>query len=132
MRRGAGHRGGRGNAGVKKHRKSWYLAKNPSALVKKGRGRPDVPVTLPRAVNVRSLEAMSEELLARGIAERREGKIHVKLSTLGYDKLLGGGSVRNAWAITAKSCSKIAAEKVIEAGGEILPEGDSEASEESV
>lgn len=126
MRRGAGHRGGRGNAGIKKHNKTWYLTHDPSALVHKGPGRPDVPRTIPRSVNIRTLEENAEDLIAKGIAERKEGKVSLDLSRLGYDKLLGAGVIRNAWLIRAAGASKTAARKVSEAGGEILTASESE------
>ncbi len=131
MRRGAGHRGGRGNAGIKKHNKTWYLTHDPSALVAKGKGRPDVPVTIPRSVNVRSLEERLEGLLASGLVEKKAKKIHADLSKMGYDKLLGAGVAKNAWVITAGSASKKAVEKVSEAGGEVILPTPASESEES-
>lgn len=127
MRRGAGHRGGRGNAGIKKHNKTWYLTHDPSALVHKGPGRPDVPRRIIRAINIGTLEDMVDELLEEGLAEKKEKKIHLDLSKLGYDKLLGAGVARSAWVITAAGASKTASRKVSEAGGEVLPPAESEA-----
>ena len=122
-RRGAGHRGGRGNAGIKKHYKSWYLAKDPSALVKKGDGRPRILARLPRAVNIGTLEERLESLLSQGIAKEVDGKIHIDLAEAGYDRLLGAGVVRRPWVIKAGAASRTAVEKVSAAGGEVVTEG---------
>jgi large subunit ribosomal protein L15 len=122
MRRGAGHRGGRGNAGVKKHRKSWFLSKDPTALIDKGPGRPNVPKAIPRSVNIGNIDARADELVKSGLAKKKAKKLHLDLSEVGYDKLLGGGIVKNAWVIKADRASSIAARKVADAGGEILSE----------
>ena len=129
MRRGAGHRGGRGNAGVKKHRKSWFLTNDPGALIDKGPGRPDVPKTIARSVNIGKIDSRAEELVSTGLAEKKAKKLHLDLSSVGYDKLLGGGVVKNAWVIRADGASSIAVRKVTDAGGEILtPESEVEES----
>ncbi len=126
-RRGAGHRGGRGNAGTKKHYKSWYLSKDPSALKKKGDGRPKILAKLPRAVNIGVLEERLEVLLSQGLAKEVDGKIHVDLSEAGYDRLLGDGLVRRPWVIKATAASRAAVDKVSAAGGEVLIEGSTDA-----
>ena len=131
MRRGAGHRGGRGNAGIKKHRKSWFLSKDPSFLISKGPGRPNVPKTVPRSVNIGSIDERAEELVNSGLAEKKAKKLHLDLSSLGYDKLLGGGVVKNAWVITAEGTSKIAERKITEAGGEVLSQDSPAEAEDS-
>ncbi len=130
MRRGAGHRGGRGNAGIKKHNRTWYLTHDPSALVHKGPGRPNVPRRIPRSVNIGTLEEKVDQLLAQGMAGKKAKKVHLDLSKLGYDKLLGAGVARNAWVITAAGASKTATRKISEAGGEILMAAEPEAESE--
>lgn len=124
MRRGAGHRGGRGMAGVKKHQKSYFLTKDPSALVDKGPGRPPAAMEPTSALNIRSLEEQLENLLDSGMAEKKKKKIHVDISQLGYDKLLGGGLVRNPWVVKADKVSKTARRKIEEAGGEVIIRSD--------
>ncbi len=119
MRRGAGHRGGRGNAGAFKHRKSWYLRYDPSYFVHKGPGRPPVLRGAPRAINIGSLEERLDSYLSSGLAEMKDGKVYMDLSKIGFDKLLGGGLAKNAWVITAKSSTSIASRKISEAGGEL-------------
>jgi len=132
MRRGAGHRGGRGNAGIKKHNKTWYLTHDPSALVSKGPGRPDVPRRIPRAINIGKLEEEVVELLSSGKAKRTDRGIILNLTSIGYDKLLGGGLARNPWVITAEAWSEVASRKIEEAGGQLLtPETSLEADNAS-
>lgn len=105
-----------------KHHKSWYIRYDPSAFIHKGPGRPDVPRTIARAINVRTLEERAEELVSSGLAERKEDRIHLDLSRIGFDKLLGGGVARNAWVLIAKSSSRTASRKISEAGGEVRVE----------
>jgi large subunit ribosomal protein L15 len=130
-RRGAGHRGGRGNAGVKGQMRSWYLSHDPDALVHKGPGRPDVPSTVLRGINIRTLEEKVEEFVASGAAKKKAKKIHLDLSDIGYDKLLGAGIARNAWVITAGKTSKVASRKIEEAGGEVRTEEMASETEEA-
>jgi len=42
------------------------------------------------------------------------------LTSLGFDKLLGGGQVKNAYTITIKQATKSAIEKVKQSNGEII------------
>ena len=122
MRRGAGHRGGRGNAGAFKHHKSWYMRYDPSYFIHKGPGRPDVPRVILRAVNIGALEEKLDAYISSGLAERKDNKVHIDLSKIGFDKLLGSGVTKNAWVITAKCSSQIASRKISEAGGELRTE----------
>jgi len=51
----------------------------------------------------------------------KEGeKSILDLDKLGYDKLLGGGQVKNAYAVKIKRSTASAQEKVKQAGGEVL------------
>ncbi|MFM8658886.1 MAG: uL15m family ribosomal protein, partial [Candidatus Nitrosotenuis sp.] len=41
-------------------------------------------------------------------------------ASLGYDKLLGGGQVKNAYSVKVERYTESAAEKIKQAGGEVL------------
>jgi len=109
--RGAGLRGGKGNAGLLKHR--WmYATKNmPNHFGRHGFKRPQSIISKDKIINVGDLE------------EKFPGKKEVNLSQAGYDKLLGGGNINTKIKITVDSASEKAINKIQEKGGEvILPE----------
>ena len=52
--------------------------------------------------------------------KEENGKKTLNLTLLGFDKLLGGGQVKNAYTITIKQTTKSAIEKVKQSNGEII------------
>ena len=113
--RGAGLRGGRGNAGLLKHR--WmYLVKNmPDHFGRHGFKRPKSMTKRDKIINVGELE------------EKFPGKKVINLTDEGFDKLLGGGMISSSLKITVNSASEKAVEKIKKQGGEvILPELEEE------
>jgi large subunit ribosomal protein L15 len=48
------------------------------------------------------------------------GKKVLDLNNLGYDKLLGGGQIKNAYSIKIQQYTASAEEKIKKAGGEVL------------
>jgi large subunit ribosomal protein L15 len=67
-------------------------------------------------LNVRDLDAV----FARHGKADKSGKVVLDLTTLGYDKLLGGGNIGGAFAIKVAKVSKNAKAKIEVAGGEVL------------
>lgn len=114
--RGKGSKGGRGYAGLHKHRWSWVVSKSPEHYGYKGFVSRR---TKEKAINVGGLEA-----LAAGN--------EVDLTKLGYGKLLSRGSVRGALTVRVEKFTERAREKVEKAGGKIIPahapEGEKNAS----
>jgi large subunit ribosomal protein L15 len=111
--RGAGSRGGRGKAGLKKHKKLWMLKHDRDHFGKKGfRSLTQKGLKSgPRAVNVGDLEMLAGS-----------GK-EVDLKALGYDKVIGSGTVRKPLSVKAGAFSKKAKEKVEKAGGKVIKHG---------
>jgi len=109
--RGAGLRGGRGNAGLLKH-KYMYMTKNmPDHFGRHGFKRPQSILKEDRIINVGELEGKFPD------------KKEINLTEQGYDKLLGGGKITTKMKITVDSASEKAIEKIKEKGGNvILPE----------
>jgi large subunit ribosomal protein L15 len=109
--RGAGLRGGRGNAGLLKH-KYMYMVKNmPDHFGRHGFKRPQSVIKKDKTINVGQLE------------EAFPGKSDIDLGKEGFNKLLGGGSLNKKMKIKVNSASGKAIEKIKEKGGEItLPE----------
>ncbi len=121
--RGAGLRGGRGNAGLLKHRYMYMLKYMPDHFGRHGFKRPASIVKRDKTINVGDLE------------ERFPGKKAINLTEEGFDKLLGGGKISTKIKITVDSASKKAVEKIKERGGEITlskPESVKQTAEEKV
>ena len=106
--RGAGLRGGKGNAGLLKHR-YMYMTKNmPDHFGRHGFKRPQSIIRKDRIINVGELE------------ERYPNKKVINLSDEGIDKLLGGGKISTKIKVTVESASGKAIEKIKEHGGEVI------------
>mgnify|MGYP006282395189 CR=1 FL=1 len=106
--RGAGLRGGKGNAGLLKHR-HMYMTKNmPNHFGSHGFKRPQGVVKRDVTINVGDLE------------EKFPGKKTINLTEEGFDKLLGGGKIANKIKVTVDSASEKAVEKIKEQGGEVV------------
>jgi len=109
--RGAGLRGGRGNAGLMKHRHMYMTKYMPDHFGRYGFKRPQSVVKKNKTINVGQLE------------ETFPGKNDIDLTKEGFDKLLGGGSLNKKMKIKVNSASEGAIKKIKEKGGEtILPE----------
>lgn len=106
--RGGGSRGGRGQAGMHKHKWSYTVKYDPDHFGKRGFKRPFAEGGRPKSINLRDIESLAE------------GKKKIELEKFGYDKVLGGGSIESAIEIVAASFSKKAVEKIEAAGGKAL------------
>ncbi len=107
--RGGGSRGGRGNAGLHKHKFMRMLKYMPDHFGKTGFKRHFV--RKPKAINIDDLNKIVEERFGKV-----EGEVRVSLKDLGYDKLLGNGTPKYKMVIEAKAFSKKAIEKLEKAG----------------
>ncbi len=107
--RGAGLRGGRGNAGLWKHRIMHLTKYMPDhSFGHYGFKRPQGFTKENVIVNVGKLE------------EQFPKKTTINLTEEGIDKLLGGGSVSKKYKITVQSASEKAIEKIKQNGGEVI------------
>lgn len=106
--RGGGSRGGRGKAGMHKHKWSYTVKYDPDHFGKRGFKRPFADYKKPKSVNLGKLEIMVK------------GKKKVDVKELGYTKVIGGGRIKSAMEIVAQSFSKKAIEKIQEAGGKAV------------
>lgn len=119
--RGAGSRGGRGNAGTGKRAgqkkaglKGFKLGHTKGFLRRRGLRRENT-------INLGNLNTHTINKYIHAGQAKKEGQFYIlDLSALGYDKLLGTGSINLKLKITVAKCSASAAEKVKTAGGEIL------------
>lgn len=74
------------------------------------------------AINVGQLDELMDKLSMEKQLQRKGGKAFLDLEKLGYHKLLGTGRITQAVTVKVPSCSERGAQKVKEAGGQILQE----------
>ena len=107
--RGAGKRGGRGNAGINKHRLLTRLKYMPRHWGMHGFNRHPSLRKVNISINLQELQDMVEDDT-------------VNLGELGYDKLLGKGNMNRAMNIIVAKASARAVSKVEAAGGTVTIE----------
>ena len=90
--RGAGKRGGRGNAGLNKHKVMTRLKYMPGHWGMHGFNRHPGLRVVNTSINLGEVSEMAEE-------------DSIDLGTMGYDKLLGRGSIDRALKITVSEAS---------------------------
>jgi len=127
-RRGAGNRGGRGNAGAGKrgaHNKPSFF-KNKKYLGKHGfiRRRTTKKVI---TLNLCGIQQHIEQWVLKGKATK-EGEIYkLNATAIGFTKLLGSGNLDKKVEVTIGHASSKAVERVQEAGGKVvLPAAEEE------
>jgi len=108
--RGAGSRGGRGKAGMHKHKWSYVVKYEPDHFGKKGFKRPSAVARKFKPINLKDLEKMAEEKNLKS----------VNVLELGFEKVLGGGKLTKPLTIEAKQFSKQALKKIEESGGKAV------------
>lgn len=97
----------------------------PEYFGKKGFTSPQSIKRIVKAINVGELEENIEKFQPK----EEEGKIFVDLEKFGITKLLGTGKVTKPLVVKVTSCSRSAAEKIKEAGGQVLVESMEESEE---
>lgn len=102
-------------SGFDKHGWTYVVKYEPDYFGKKGFTSPK---SLKRNVNVINVGVLDE--MAEKLSTKKKGKLFIDLESLGYTKLLGTGKVTKPLTVRVPSCSKSAAEKIKEAGGQIL------------
>ena len=118
-RRGAGNRGGRGNAGRSKHQ---LHGQDP--LGKHGFTRPEEVREEVREVGLRDLDERAPELVDAGLAEEAGDGYRIDARDVvdgGHEadvvKVLGDGQARRTLEVVADAFSETAAERIEAAGG---------------
>jgi len=106
--RGAGLRGGRGNAGLLKHRYMHMVKNMPDHFGKHGFKRHPSLTKRNRTINVGQLEDLYP------------GKNDIDLTKEGFDKLLGSGRLNKKLKIKVDYASERAIEKIKDKGGELI------------
>ena len=117
--RGAGLRGGRGNAGCHKTKRIMY-ERVGRVWGAHGFKRPQTVVMANNAINLKVLDESAADWIDQGNASKKGKTVSIDLTKMGYDKLLGTGVPSQAYKITISAASAKAVEKVEAAGGEII------------
>lgn len=113
--RKSGGRGGRGKAGLLKHKWTWTVVYDPDHF---GHEKPKPPqrTIVSKWINVGQLDS-----LARTVEAKKDGDRQVlDLASKGYQKLLGQGIVTGAYKVMIDAVSESAKEKIGKAGGELV------------
>ncbi len=117
--RGAGNRGGRGNAGTGKRAD----AKKPNIWSNKkyfGKyGFSSKKLRKPKSLNFAYIEHHFNALLKKGLISESSGVFVVDLGKIGYDKLLAKGKLSRPYKILCKEATENAVKKVEQAGGSV-------------
>ena len=116
--RGAGLRGGRGNAGSHKTKRVMY-ERVGRVWGRSGFTRPPAVVAASAVLNLKLLEESLDRWVTGGSATRKGKQVSVDLGPLGFDKLLSTGDLSRPCTITVTAASARAIQKVEAAGGEV-------------
>jgi len=118
--RGAGLRGGRGRAGLHKHKYISIVKYEPDHFGRKGFKRPQSVVGQNVTINLSELEMSIDSFKESGMAVMRSDRLVVDLRRAGIDKLLGTGKISMSVDVIVDEISSRAKEKLEAAGGKVL------------
>lgn len=108
--RGAGSRGGRGRAGLMKHKKSWVVKYAPDYFGRYGFKIPPKAKKSIRAINLKEIDAIAKNI----------SKTEIDITELGFQKVLSTGKLTQPLTIKAQIFAKKAKEKIEKAGGHAI------------
>jgi large subunit ribosomal protein L15 len=113
--RQSGSRGGIGGAGKHKHFYTRTVVEEPDHFGHDAFNSYNRNL-VHRWINIRELDSV----VAKHGKVDEDGRVILDLTSLGYDKLLGGGKVNSAFAVKVANISESAKEKIQQAGGEVF------------
>lgn len=101
-------------AGRHKHGWTYVITQEPEYFGKEGFTSPHSLKRKDKVINVGELDELSDKL-------QLKGEIPIlDLDSLGYTKLLGKGKIVKPVTVKIAACSRSAAEKIREAGGQVI------------
>ncbi len=118
--RGAGERGGRGNAGLGKHKWKSLVKDDPDYFGPKGFTRPQKLIEEDEVINIYQVEEMLDQLIELGFAKEEDSGYEIDLDEAGFDKLLSRGKPTKEMKIKVSKSSEKAEKKIEDAGGELI------------
>ena len=112
--------GSKGFRKAGRHKAGWsyVLRYEPDYFGSRGFTSPKSLRQKANVINVGKLDEIAEKFSV----EKAKGKPLIDLESLGYTKLLGTGKITKSLIVKVASCSESAAEKIKNAGGQILME----------
>jgi len=110
--RGAGSRGGRGNAGLMKHKKSLAVVKYIGHIGKRGFKINKEAKKTTKTINLKNLDLLALKL----------NKSELNLNKIGFSKVLSTGKLTQALTVKAKTFTPKARAKIEESGGKAVEE----------
>jgi len=117
-------RGGSGQSGRYRHKRSSLIRSGEFANMHYAGKKGFIPVSASkdrgRTINLLQLSSLIERLVADKKAQLVGDKVAIDLGELGYEKLLGAGSISRAVQVKVDKSSENAAKKLKDAGGELL------------
>lgn len=112
--RGKGSKGGKGNAGSFKQKKSWFFRYDRGHLGKakgfKSLRQKEISPDY-KAINLRDIQKLVEKNKLVG---------EIEINNFGYQKVLSAGYLKTPISVKAAYFSKSAEEKITKAGGKIV------------
>lgn len=118
--RASGHQGGLGVTGMLKHHYSSMLKYDPKHYGHDAT-KPPKPNVTKRWASIRDVDDLFVKYGTASSSEAASARNIIDLTAVGYEKLLGGGTVRGAYLVIIPKISASAAAKIKAAGGEVLP-----------
>lgn len=127
-RRGAGNRGGRGNAGLgkKAKHKKMIAIKGGRHLGEKGFQRPQKMQEKSNPINLRDIDYQIDAFVEEGYAEKDGDSYVFNAEEAGYTKVLGTGKLNKDIDVKAPDFSDSAKRKIEEHGNEAVTTATSE------
>lgn len=117
--RQSGARGGVGGAGKHKHFWIRTVIEEPDHFGHNTFSPPTKEV-VQKWADVGQLDS----LFSRHGSLKENGKAYLDLTSLGYDKILGGGKLQGAISVKVKQFSRAAKQKIDSSGGEVISNED--------
>ncbi len=119
--RKSGSRGGRGAAGMHKHKWSWVIKYFRDWFGKKGftPRRPTKTIEV-KEINLSQIDSIVYKLMKDGKAIYEDGRIVIDLSKMGINKVIGGGRISYPIKLLTYSITEKAKEKIEKAGGTVV------------
>ncbi len=119
--RGKGNKGGSGvsSSGKRSDARKPGLWANQDYFGKHGFGRKGLKQKI-NSINISQLEQYIDSFVKNKQATEEKGIYHIKLSEVGFEKLLGNGKATKKIRIETQYASKSAEERIKEAGGEVI------------
>ncbi len=116
--RKTGAKGGRGRAGMHKHKWTWVLKYAPDYFGRHGFYRPNRREI--GSMNLIQLSTLIENLERKGKLKTVKGMPFIDLSEYGVGKLVAGGKINKGIVVAVEKWTQKAEKVIKEAGGKII------------